>query len=127
MKNVLKITVVSTLLLVASLLISACGTERFVQGQARINVTVKDSANNPLEFVKIDVRESPGTTGDIVRSETTDSTGAKTFYVTVGSDYYFTFTDTIVPARYVTTERLVAKPPLSEPQALNVLMQAVVR
>lgn len=127
MKNVLKITVISTLLLVASLLISACGgdTERFVQGQAKIDVTVKDTNGVLLSNVKIDVRETAGTAGTIVETFTTDNTGAKQFIVTVDSDYYFTFTDVIVPARYVTQTGLKVTPQLTNTQNLNVVMQAV--
>jgi len=127
MKNVLKITAVSALLIVACLMISACGgdTERFVQGQAKINVTVKDTSGVSLANVKIDVRETAGTAGTIVETFTTDNTGAKQFIVTVDSDYYFTFTDTIVPARYVTQTGLKVTPRLTDPQNLNVVMQAV--
>ena len=60
MKNLIKITAISSLLIIACLLISACGgdAENFVQGNGQIDVTVTNSATG-LAFpgVQIEVRK----------------------------------------------------------------------
>jgi hypothetical protein len=101
MKNLIKITAISSLLIVACLLISACGggAENFVQGNGKIDVTVTNSATLPLSGVLIQVR-TVSVTGNVVDTWTTDSTGKHSFQETIGTDYYFTFTDTLSPVRF---------------------------
>jgi hypothetical protein len=123
MKNLIKITAVSTLLLIACLLISACGggTENFVQGQAKVDVNVKDNSGAFVSNVKVEVKETAGPTGKVVETYTT--TGAMhTFLVTVGADYFFTFTDNALPARYATQTDLKVTPQLTNTQTLDVVM-----
>lgn len=106
MKNLIKITTVCSLLIIACFLISACGsgTENFVQGNGKITVTVKNSSGTTLlSNVIIDVHvDSP--TGRIVDTWTTDATGTHDFQETVGSDYFFTFTDKTTPARFASPQ-----------------------
>ena len=124
MKNVLKITALSALLIVACLLISACGgsTEHFVQGQAKIDVTVKDNSGASLANVRIDVKDAAGAAGKIVETYTTDSAGAKTFFVTVNSDYFFTFTDVNNPVRFAPQTDRKVTPQLTSTQKVDVIM-----
>jgi hypothetical protein len=104
MKSFIKLVTVSSLLIVACALIAACGggTEQFVQGNGQIDVTVKNAAGTPLTNILIEVRED-SLSGKIVDSVKTDTTkNTYTFQKTVGTNYYFTFTDTVTPARYAT-------------------------
>jgi hypothetical protein len=101
MKNLIKLTFVSSLLIIASLLLSACGgdAENFVQGNGKVTVTAQNSVGVKLANVKIEAHfDNP--TGDIKETATTDVNGAHDFQLTVGSGYYFTFTDQNVPARF---------------------------
>ncbi|MBL0226346.1 MAG: hypothetical protein IPQ16_12510 [Geobacteraceae bacterium] len=124
MKNLLKITVLSSLLIIACFMIVACGgdTENFVQGQANIDVTVKDSSAAPVSNVKIEVKDAAGAAGKIIETYITTATGAHTFLVTVGTDYFFTFTDAALPVRYATQTDLKVTPQLTNTQTLNVVM-----
>jgi len=102
MKNLIKITAISSLLIVACLLISAYGddAENFVQGNGQIDVTVTNSDTGlALSGILIEVRES-SVTGKVIRSWTTDSSGKHSFQETIATDYYFTFTDTASPVRF---------------------------
>ena len=122
MNNLIKITAVSSLLIVACLLISACGggAENFVQGNGQIDVTVTNSATTlPLPGVLIQVRKS-SVTGDTVDSWTTDSSGKHSFQETIGTDYYLTFSATgYVPQGYVNNP---VKPELTATKTVDVAM-----
>lgn len=111
MKNLIKITAVSSLLIAACFLISACGgdAENFVQGNGQFDVTVKDSNGAFVSNVKIDVRKS-GETAILQTVTTTPATTTTIFQETIGSDYSFTFTDATNPARYAT--QTITKTPL---------------
>lgn len=125
MKNFVKIATVWSLFVIAGLLISSCGggTENFVQGNGKITVTVKDNGGALLANVKIDVHVDSAT-GKIVDSWVTDATGAHNFQETVGSDYYFTFTDQTTPARFVSPQNYPNKvtPQLTNTQTVNVTL-----
>jgi len=122
MKNLLKITAASALLVIACLLISACGddAENFVQGNGQIDVTVTNSATAvPLAGVLIQVHTS-SVTGNVVDSWTTDSTGKHSFQETIGTDYFLTFSAAgFVPQNYVNNP---VKPELTATKIVTVAM-----
>ncbi|NVN90083.1 MAG: hypothetical protein HXX11_05710 [Desulfuromonadales bacterium] len=112
MKNLIKIAVASSLLIIACLMISACGgggTENFVQGNGQIDVSVRDSGGAFLANIRIDVKNPAGT---ILESFTTTATGIHTFQETVGTTYTFTFTDVATPVRFA-TQSITATPLLT--------------
>lgn len=111
MKNLLKITVVSSLLIITCLLIGACGdAENFVQGNGQIDVTVKNTAGAFLDNIRIDVKKPDGTLVSGGSLTTTNITGIIPFQLTVGTVYTFTFTDVAVPVRFATQS--ITKEPL---------------
>ena len=120
MKNLIKIATISSFLIITCLLIGACGNsaENFVQGNGKINVTVKDGGGAMLENVRIDVKiDSAG--GKVVDFWTTDASGTHAFQETIGSDYYFTFSK----VGYATLNYPnKVTPELTNPQTVNVVM-----
>lgn len=101
MKNLIKLTFVSSLLIIASLLLSACGgdgVEQFVQGKGEVDIYVTDKNSAPplkLANVTIEVREN-NAAGNLIAT-IPNATDANGFYrwvspaTGVGSTYYFTF------------------------------------
>jgi 5-hydroxyisourate hydrolase-like protein (transthyretin family) len=123
MKNLLKITVISSLLIVACLLISACGgdTENFVQGNGQVDVTVTSKATGlALQGVQIEVRKVSATDPNVVSRATTDSLGKATFQETIATDFYFTF----IATGYATQNYInnPVRPELTVTKTVNVAM-----
>jgi hypothetical protein len=122
MKNFLKITVISSLLIVACFLISACGddTENFVQGNGKVDVNVTNSAGLALPGVQIEVRKVSATDPNVVSRATTDSLGKATFQETIATDYYFTF----IATGYATQNYInnPVRPELTVTKTVNVVM-----
>jgi hypothetical protein len=105
MKSFIKLSAIFSVLIIAGLLISSCGggAENFVQGNGQINVFVENSASTPLPNVKIDVHTGTPT-GTIVGTAVSDVNGEAVFQETVGTSYYFTFTDLTTPARFTSPQ-----------------------
>jgi hypothetical protein len=125
MKNLIRKTTMWSVLIVFGLLIGACGggTENFVQGNGKIAVTVKNSAGTPLQNVQIDVFTDAARTHK-VDTAVTDANGAHDFQETVGSDYFFTFTDLNTPARFTSPNNWPTKvtPLLTATVSLDVVL-----
>jgi hypothetical protein len=122
MKNLLKIAVISSLLIIACLLISACGgdTENFVQGNGQIDVNVTNSAGSALSGVQIEVRKVSATDPNVVSRGTTDSLGKATFQETIATDYYFTFIATGYATQNYSNNPV--RPELTVTKTVNVVM-----
>ncbi len=118
MKNLIKITTMWLVLVVAGLLIGGCGgsSEQFVQGQGKVDIFVTDTSNPAvkLQNVNIEVREN-NAAGKII-STINNATDVNGFYqwvsptAGVGSVFYFTFS----LAGYV-TQSATATPNLTGP------------
>ncbi|PKN16691.1 MAG: hypothetical protein CVU66_00070 [Deltaproteobacteria bacterium HGW-Deltaproteobacteria-23] len=121
MKNLIKITAVSSLLVIVCLLISACGgdTERAARNEGDVRIAVTDSSNNsPLAGVTVQVREDAGT-GTLTNLGTTDADGHLTYTGTADHVYYFTLSKT-----GYTTQTDIASPTLlwSDTGEINVIL-----
>ncbi len=91
MKNLIKIATISSLLIIACLLISACGgTEQLARNQGDVLVTVTNSSAAPLLGVTVQVRQTAGT-GTLTNIGTTNAAGQLTFTGTADTVYFFTF------------------------------------
>jgi len=123
MKNLIKITTICSLLIIACFLISACGggAENFVQGNGQFDVTVKDSNGAFVSNIRIDVTKSGQTALASPSVTTTATTTTTTFQETVGSDYSFTFTDVTIPARFA-TQTITKTPLLTATVPVNAVM-----
>jgi 5-hydroxyisourate hydrolase-like protein (transthyretin family) len=124
MKNLIKIAAISSLLIIACLLISACGdnAENFVQGNGQIDVVVTNSATGlALPGVQIEVRKVSATDPTVVSRGTTDSSGKATFQETFATDYYFTFI-----ATGYTTQNYINNPVRPELTATRTVSVAMV-
>lgn len=125
MKNLLKLSIVSSFLIITCLLIGACGSdgdaENLVQGNGQIDVTVTNNATGlPLQGVLIQIRKNSVTDPVVVDSWTTDSTGKHSFQETIATDYYVTFTATgYTPQNYVNNP---VRPELTVTKIVNVAM-----
>jgi len=121
MKNILKIASICSLLIISCFLISACGTEDFVQGNGQIDVNATNSVTGlPLAGVQVEVRKNSVTDPTVISSGTTDASGKATFQETIGTDYYFSFTATgFVPQNYVNNP---VQPQLTTTTNVNVAM-----
>jgi 5-hydroxyisourate hydrolase-like protein (transthyretin family) len=123
MKNLLKISAIGSLFLIACLLISACGgdTENFVQGNGQIDVFVTNSATGlALPDVQIEVRKVSATDPNVVSRGTTDALGKATFQETIGTDYYFTFIKTGYTTQNYSNNPV--RPELTATKTINVAM-----
>jgi 5-hydroxyisourate hydrolase-like protein (transthyretin family) len=124
MKNRVKTAAIWSLLIIACLLISACGSdsENFVQGNGQIDVTVTNSVTNlPVANVLIQVRKNSVTDPTVVDSWTTDATGKHSFQETIATDYYFTFS-----ATGYTTQNYVNNPVRPELTSTKIVSIAMV-
>ena len=123
MKNAVKITTVLSLLIIACLLIGACGggAENFVQGNGQVDVTVKDVNGAFLSDIRIDVKNPGGTIIDTFT--TTAATTVHSFQETVGTTYTFTFTDVANPVRFPTVQTITATPLLTATVHVDAVMQ----
>lgn len=96
MKNLIKITALSAVLIIACFLITACGGdgERAARNDGDVRITVTDSSNNsPLAGVTVLVREDAGT-GTLTNIGTTNVSGHLTYTGTADHIYYFTLSKT---------------------------------
>jgi len=123
MKNLIKIATVVSLLVIACLMISACGGDNAVQGKGELNITTTDSVTtNPVGGVTFQVSQTSG--GVYFDSGTTGADG-KAIWTgpvgSIGSHYFFTFTK----AGYTAPQTYIQSPDLNATGAnvqLNVAM-----
>lgn len=119
MKNIIKITTIWSLLIIAGLL-SGCGsgsTERQARNEGEIAITVTDSTGAPLSGVQVQVRTTAGT-GTFDNIGTTDAAGKLTFTGDAGRDYFFTLSMT----GFATQTDILRTPLLTSTVDLNVTM-----
>jgi hypothetical protein len=92
MKKIIKTAVLCSLLIVACLLVGACGggTEQLARNQGDVSITVTNSSGTPLSGVLIQVRQT-ASTGSYTNLGTTPASGQLTFTGTADTNYYFTF------------------------------------
>lgn len=96
MKYLIKIAAVSSLFIIACLLIAACGgdTEQAIRNDGDVRIAVIDSSTNlPLSGVTVQVREDAGT-GPLANLGTTDADGHLKYTDTADHVYYFTLSKT---------------------------------
>jgi len=122
MKNVMRIATFWSLLIIACLLIGACGgggdTEQVIRNQGDVAITVTNSSGAPLPGVLVQVRETAGT-GTFTNVGTTSASGQLTFTGTAGKDYFFTFS----LATFTTQTDILRTPQLTTTVHLDVTMQ----
>jgi hypothetical protein len=119
MRNLIKITTIWSLLIIAGLL-NGCGsggTEKVARNEGNIAITVTDGASAPLAGVLVQVRQTAGT-GAFTNVGTTDTAGKLTFTGDAGKDYFFTFS----LAGFATQTDILRTPQLTSTVALNVTM-----
>ena len=119
MRNLIKITTIWSLLIIAGLL-NGCGgggTEQLARNQGDVAITVTDSTSAPLAGVLVEVRQTAGT-GTFTNVGTTDTAGKLTFTGDAGKDYFFTFSKT----GFTTQTDILRTPLLTTTVTLNVTM-----
>jgi hypothetical protein len=129
MKNLIKITAISSLIIIACLLFGSCGGggSQVVTGKGDINFFVRDTGNNLLSNIQIVVRESSAT-GAVIETFVTTTDGHFHWIsppAGVANDFFFTFTDLNSPARFL-PQTIKETPDLLTTLTVNVTMVAVV-
>jgi hypothetical protein len=119
MKKLIKITTICSLLIIACLLISACGggTEQLARNQGDVLITVTNSSSVPLTGVTVQERQTAGT-GAFTPLGSTNASGQLRFTGTAGTTYFFT----ISMAGFTTQTDLASTPQLTSTVNLNVVL-----
>jgi hypothetical protein len=120
MKKLIKITTICSLLIIACLLISACGggTEQLARNQGDVVITVTNAIGGaPLSGVTVQERQTAGT-GTLINIGSTNASGQLRFTGTAGTTYFFTFSLT----GFVTKTDIAATPQLTKDTPLPVTL-----
>ena len=122
MRNLIKITTIWSLLIIACLL-SGCGGggdgEQLIRNEGDIDITVTDNSGAPLSGVLVRVRKTAGT-GEFINVGTTELSGKLTFTGDAGDDYFFTFSKD----GFTTQTDILRTPQLTSTVELNVILIA---
>jgi hypothetical protein len=119
-KNLIKIAIVSSFLIITCLLIGACGggTEQLARNQGDVAITVTNNIGGAaLAGVLVEVRQTQGS-GTFTSVGTTPVSGQLTFTGTAGTNYYFQFSK----AGFTTQTDIMRTPQLTSTVPLVVTM-----